>query len=141
MQSTLSQVLLVATLIMCGCGGNSSEPPKPDVLRTSVTSPSGYEVTYTPQPDPIPLNDHFSIEVTVVAPDRSVDLKDLSINVDAGMPSHGHGINTAPNVQASGDGRFKIDGLLFHMPGEWELYVDVILGPVRERATFPLTMN
>lgn len=141
MNGTFLQAILVVTLITCGCGGDYSDVRKPEFLRTTVTSPSGYEVTYMPQPDPIPLNDHFSIEVTIVAPDRSVALKDLSIKVDAGMPSHGHGINTAPNVSSIGEGRFRIDGLLFHMPGEWELYVDVIRDEVRERATFPLMMK
>ena len=56
------------------------------------------------------------------------------------MPAHGHGINTAPTVNSHGDGKFTVDGLLFHMKGDWELYVDILDGPVRERATFPISL-
>ena len=37
------------------------------------------------------------------------------------MPAHQHGLNYAPEVSALGDGTFRVDGLLFHMPGLWEL--------------------
>ncbi|OQX16262.1 MAG: hypothetical protein BWK73_04405 [Thiothrix lacustris] len=47
---------------------------------------------------------------------------DLVIAVDGGMPSHGHGLPTAPQAVPTGkSGEFRIDGLKYSMPGEWVL--------------------
>ncbi|SDZ75912.1 hypothetical protein SAMN05660964_00162 [Thiothrix caldifontis] len=47
---------------------------------------------------------------------------DLLIAVDGGMPSHGHGLPTAPQAIPTGKpGEFRIDGLKYSMPGEWVL--------------------
>jgi hypothetical protein len=58
---------------------------------------------------------------------------DVELSVDAAMPEHGHGMNRVPRIEA-GDGHFRAEGLLFHMPGKWELYFDVTQGAVTERA-------
>ena len=59
---------------------------------------------------------------------------DIELSVDAAMPEHGHGMNRVPSVAALGDGRFRAEGLLFHMPGRWEIYFDVTRGAITERA-------
>ena len=47
------------------------------------------------------------------------------VRVDATMPEHKHGMNYAPTVQGGGNGRYRVEGLLFHMPGSWEVAFDV----------------
>ena len=59
---------------------------------------------------------------------------DVGLAVDAAMPEHGHGMNRVPKVAPRPDGGFHAEGLLFHMPGRWELYFDVTQGAVTERA-------
>jgi hypothetical protein len=48
--------------------------------------------------------------------------------VDATMPEHRHGMNYAPSLQALGDGRWRAEGLLWHMSGRWELRFELGLG-------------
>jgi hypothetical protein len=73
--------------------------------------------------DEIPLAQPFSILITVC------DNTDVSeMRVDALMPAHQHGLNYTPKVTALGDGVFRVDNMLFHMPGLWELQVDVGFG-------------
>ena len=43
--------------------------------------------------------------------------------VDAIMPAHQHGMNYEPEVAATGEGRFAVSGMLFHMPGTWRVRV------------------
>ncbi|WP_020394838.1 FixH family protein [Thiolinea disciformis] len=44
------------------------------------------------------------------------------IAVDGGMPAHGHGLPTAPQVTLVNDqGVYKIEGLKFNMTGAWLL--------------------
>lgn len=107
---------------------------------TEARSSQGtYRVHYTPNPDPIPLNEHFEIEVRVESNHGNTVPKRIEIRAD--MPAHGHGINTEPSIQDNGDGTYSVKGLLFHMKGDWELYVDIIDGPLRESAIFPITLE
>ena len=66
---------------------------------------------------------------------------DLTVAVDARMPAHQHGMKQVPSVHPLGDGRFRVEGMLLHMTGHWELYVDVTSGAVTERAQWDLTLE
>jgi hypothetical protein len=41
------------------------------------------------------------------------------------MPEHRHGMNYRPTVVKGGDGVYVAEGMLFHMPGRWQLLFDV----------------
>jgi cytochrome c peroxidase len=57
------------------------------------------------------------------------------------MPSHGHGLPTRPEVTAHLDeGRYRIEGLRFNMPGDWTLVVEVEAPPIRDRMQFLLRL-
>jgi hypothetical protein len=43
------------------------------------------------------------------------------VDVDAVMPAHGHGMNYRAEVRQVEAGYFVAEGLLFHMPGHWEI--------------------
>jgi hypothetical protein len=45
--------------------------------------------------------------------------------VDATMPEHRHGMNYRPTIQPLDGGRWRADGLIWHMSGRWELALDV----------------
>jgi hypothetical protein len=62
------------------------------------------------------------------------------VAVSAFMPDHGHGTNLDPVTEELGGGRYRADGVLLHMPGYWELHVDVIRGGLASRATFELDL-
>ena len=46
--------------------------------------------------------------------------------VNATMPAHGHGMNYRPKVSQVTPGLFEAQGLLFHMPGSWQLSIEVL---------------
>ena len=49
-------------------------------------------------------------------------VRGAKITVDGGMPEHNHGLPTAPTVSADlGDGRYRVEGVKFSMPGRWVL--------------------
>ena len=48
-----------------------------------------------------------------------------SVRVDAGMPEHRHGMNYRPTLTALGAGRYRAEGMMFHMPGRWELVFEL----------------
>ena len=74
------------------------------------------------KPEPISVAKHFALEIAVCSKSSVVP---ESIKVDAHMPEHRHGMNYAPEVKAIGPGRWRAEGLMFHMPGKWELVFEV----------------
>ncbi len=92
-------------------------------------------LSFAAQPSPIPLNQPFALQMAVCAskPDR--------IAVDATMPAHRHGMNYRAVVTPLAPGEFRAEGLLFHMPGEWEIVFDLYYGERRERLTHRVTLR
>ena len=112
------------------------DPTSDSRIRTSSSASGDFTVTLTELPATVPSNELFAFGVTLVAAD-GIDPAELEILVDAGMPQHAHGMTVRPTAQRErGNGRYEVDGMLLHMPGSWELYVDVIDGPYTERVTF-----
>lgn len=78
-----------------------------------------YAIAFLTRPAKIAVGRHFSVEFAVCAKgDRPAP---QSVQVDATMPEHKHGMNYAPNITKTGPDRYRADGLMFHMPGRWEL--------------------
>jgi len=130
--------------VCCGCGSDPTpRAPAPNVPAPLTANSDGgqFSVTIAPKPNPIPLNEHFAVEVAIAASAPRTAADEIRVSVDASMPAHGHGLNTAPEVKELGANRFLAEGMLFHMAGAWELYVDIYRGPVRERAVFPIAMR
>jgi len=131
---------------IAACSTQSSPTPalppppalhKASAAREGLTDGGSFRITWRPVPDPPPLNELFSVDVAVTgASDRTEPHVVDAVDVDAGMPGHGHGMNTRPITTPLGDGRYSAAGLLFHMPGEWELVVKVTSGELTEVARF-----
>ena len=62
----------------------------------------------------------FSVQIKVC---DHVDV--IKLDVDAIMPAHQHGLNYTPTIVDVGDGVYRVDGMLFHMPGIWEIRVNL----------------
>ena len=91
-----------------------------------------YLVAFRPEPLRIEVGQPFSLLFNVCA--KSNTPGEL-LAVDAQMPDHKHGMNYRPTIVPGGDGRYRVDGLVFHMPGHWELSIDVRAGEESERLT------
>ena len=124
--------LIYGLMIMgaCSCGQGADQEPS---VFSGVSTKGLFEVELRTSPDPIPLNQPFELDVIVSsegAPPRS----DVSwtLRVEGWMPGHGHGMLRQPEVDDLGDGRYRVRGMLFHMPGLWELRVLVIETRIEE---------
>jgi sugar lactone lactonase YvrE len=110
-----------------GAGGpedRGAPPGGPSPGTAEACSNGGtYGVRVRSTPDPLPLNEYFSLEVEVRRGCGSdgAPAADVGLVVDAWMPEHGHGMTTLPQVSREAGGGFRVSGLLFHMPGRWEL--------------------
>jgi len=113
--ATLSVVALVATT---GC---MSPPTNLDVSLSRPTVDKKYVVTLQPPATQAAINQLHSWQVRVASP-AGVPVTNARIAVDGGMPQHGHGLPTRPQVtQELTDGTYLIEGMKFSMTGWWEI--------------------
>ena len=80
------------------------------------------------EPAPIAVGAHFSIRFHLCGP--TVD----RVKVRGWMPDHRHGMNYRPEVTLDGLSG-TAEGLMFHMPGRWQLILDVRGAAGRETLT------
>jgi len=141
LQLAVGAALAVAGMALWGCGDDHELHNHPDGSsaaapgegpREGTTDDGRFVARYQPTPDPIPFNEHFELTVEIEGWQPGV-----SLALDFVMPSHGHGMTTTPGVEHLGEGLFSVVGLLLHMTGAWELYVDLTEGGVRERIVLP----
>ena len=78
-----------------------------------VSNDGAWLVRWRTEPSEIPLNAPFHVEVQVLPADGSHPPEELSLEVDAAMPHHRHGMNRLPRMLAKGDGSFRAEGMLF----------------------------
>jgi hypothetical protein len=81
-----------------------------------------YMLALRPDPLRMEVGQPFSLVMNVCT--KGGEPAEL-VGVDATMPEHKHGMNYAATIRAGRDGRYRVDGLLFHMPGSWEVAFDV----------------
>ncbi len=136
----------------------TGHPGSPEVCRASIVSNGGrYRVCATTLPDPVPQNAPFAMNVAVYENSAHGALaRNVILDVDATMPEHHHGMTLTPQVRAidgpavqellpghgaMGNGRFEVRGMLFHMPGRWEIHFDITHGAITERAQLDVELD
>jgi hypothetical protein len=138
----LAAPLVVVLGGLAAWGMNMVAPPPADLdlARTQQSENGTFTATIEPGAGPIAINQMHSWTIDVDMADGA-PVEVAAITVDGGMPQHGHGLPTAPQVtQSLGDGRFAVEGMKFNMPGWWVVKVHVTTPAGEDTATFNLTL-
>ena len=97
-------------------------------------------VRYESSLQPVEINKMHSWLLRVETADGR-PVEDATIEVDGGMPEHDHGLPTQPRVTAElGGGSYRVDGLRFHMRGDWELVFTIRHGKHTSTVVVSLTL-
>jgi hypothetical protein len=88
--------------------------------KNRLTDTGMYRV-YTHPPSRIDMNRYQTWGIYIEdAAGNALDGVSLKVNAD--MPAHGHGLLSNPQIKpGSAPGRYRVEGLRFHMPGYWEI--------------------
>ncbi len=111
-------------------------------MRAGVTQAGNFFVHFTPDPDPIPVNEPFELDVWVKQAKDRAPVLDASVYIEAWMPEHAHGMHLVPRVIArDADGRYRLRGMLFHMPGRWQITIDIVRAHLAEGIRFDMVIE
>jgi hypothetical protein len=142
---TLAIASVVLILIVAAFGlmmHHMSDVPADLDLATTRRSEQGfYQLRYTSGDTAIPLNQLHSWRLHIKTPDGQ-PVNDAIVSVDGGMPQHGHGLPTQPQVtQNLGNGEYLVEGMKFQMSGWWVVDVTVDAHGQRDTVRFNLLVQ
>ena len=127
--STLS---LLALMGVAGCA-------TPSNLDLSLTHPSvdkKFVVALQPPATPPAINQMHSWQIKLSSP-SGAPIRHARISVDGGMPQHGRGLPTRPQVtQELADGTYLLEGMKFSMTGWWEIKLAIQSAEGSDKVTF-----
>ncbi len=105
----------------------------------AVDDTGRYALEIAPSLNPLVINRMHHWDITLR--DRTGSpVSAAAVSVEGGMPVHDHGLPTVPKAVELGDGRYRISGLRFHMPGDWVLILTIDDGMHRDRVTVRFTL-
>lgn len=129
-------------VVGAGSAARMMAPPPADLdLALSKTTDNGlYVASLAADVSPIPVGAIHTWTVKITTPDGT-PVDTAAIAIDGGMPQHGHGLPTKPEVTADlGEGSHMIEGMKFNMDGWWTLTVSIDGAQGADTATFNLVL-
>jgi hypothetical protein len=133
-------ILLAAGLSFVVLSGAGQQPAERDYSTTRLSEKGMYKVSFQAAADSIPVNKVHSWRLHV-EDSAGHPVPDASITVDGGMPEHGHGLPTKPQVtQNLGNGDYVAEGMKFQMRGWWVVRFAVTSGDTTDTVTFNLQL-
>jgi len=120
---------------------NQSNVPDSGLTQSGTTENSNFRVIIAPESADFSRNILHAWIVTVQdAANQPID--GATITIKGGMPMHDHGLASLPTPgQGLGDGKYRIDGLRFHMAGLWKLDVTIDTGSLTDTAHFTINFK
>lgn len=112
----------------------------PEGLQSVATNLGTFRVHHRSDPATIERGKPFRLQAWITREGSREIVPWAELSVDADMPEHLHGMNRVPTVTRQQDGSFLVEGMLFHMPGRWDLYFDVHEAAIVERAQVALDL-
>lgn len=111
-----------------------------DPIFELQSRPAGLQVHIESEQSPLRVNQmhRWRIQVT---DEQGAAVDGLAIEVEGGMPAHDHGLPTQPQVRAAEQpGLYWLEGMRFHMGGEWRLGLVLLHEGRRYRVAFELEL-
>lgn len=139
MTRTIASSLLF--LLAAATSACSTTPPKLDLSLTQLSAAKKFVVALQP-PSPAPaINQMHSWQVRLASPSGQ-PITHAYIEVDGGMPQHGHGLPTHPQVTKElVDGTYLLEGMKFSMTGWWEIRLTIQTSEGADKVTFNTVVN
>jgi cytochrome c peroxidase len=113
MEERRAAFLFLAAL---GLSASACEPPIKGARLESARYALAYKLS------DVAVSRHFTMDVGACAKNGPAP---ENLKVDAQMPEHRHGMNYRPAVQRVAAGQWRVEGLMFHMPGRWQLQFEL----------------
>jgi hypothetical protein len=121
--------------------GNQPTPSNLDTSTSQLSDAGLFQISWSSDSDVPPLNQIHIWTLHVETADGQ-PVEGATILVDGGMPQHGHGLPTSPEVTEDlGNGDYRVEGMKFQMPGFWEVRFNINADGQSDTITFNLILK
>jgi hypothetical protein len=135
----IRSILSALVFVLIGVGVASAA--EHDLSTTQLSEAHLFRVSFRSAVEPPPINRLHQWVVHVETPDGH-PVEQARIEIDGGMPEHGHGLPTQPQMGRNlGHGDYEIEGMKFQMSGWWVVNFHIIEGDRSDRVTFNLALK
>lgn len=137
----IARVVFLSAILspLAACMLFARAPQDLDYSRTQASAAGVYRASIQPVGDSIPRNRLHSWTVTL-ATATGIPVDSARIEVDGGMPQHGHGLPTRPRARQVAAGEYLVEGMRFNMGGWWVLKLRVEQGGASDSVVFNLKL-
>ena len=109
---------------------------------TAESANGAFSVTLQSVESEFALNEFRIWHLTVIDRQSGEAITPARVTVGGGMPMHGHGLPSQPQVtEYLGDGRYQIEGLKFNMLGKWVLEFEIITKQAADTVRFEFLLD
>jgi hypothetical protein len=139
-RATATLLTIASAGLLTGCMLFAKPPSDLDYSRTRVSEGGRYRATIHPQGDSIPQGklQRWTLHLETAA---GTPVDSARMTVDGGMPQHGHGLPTKPQVtRVLGNGDHLVEGMKFNMGGWWVVKFGVDAAAGRDSVVFNLKL-
>jgi hypothetical protein len=139
-RSMPAMLTIFAAGLLTSCMLFAKPPADLDYSRTRTSEAGHYRATIRPQGDSIPKGklQRWTLHLETVA---GAPVDSATVTVDGGMPQHGHGLPTKPQVtRVLGNGDHLVEGMKFNMGGWWVVKFGVDAAAGRDSVVFNLKL-
>ncbi len=121
--------------------GDQPAPTSLDMSNSRLSDNGLYRVSWASDPSSPPLNQIHAWTIHIETAEGQ-PVAGAEVSVSGGMPQHGHGLPTNPQVtQDLGNGDYLVEGMKFQMPGWWEVRFDITAAGQNDTIIFNLTLK
>lgn len=138
MKTSTARCMAAMILGALGMAAAAEEPA--DVADRWTSERGKYVVSFSSSIDPMPINKMF--EWTLHVEDANGEPVDgARFAIAGGMPEHNHGLPTSPRVTEDlGNGDYRLQGIRFHMKGNWQFIISIFEGAQADRVVIDLQL-
>ena len=136
MYSKIASSLSLLALALAVTAACAAPPTDLDLSLTRPTVERKFVVALEPPATPAAINQIHSWQIKLTTP-AGLPITHAQIAVDGGMPQHGHGLPTRPQVTRElADGTYLLEGMKFSMTGWWEIKLAIQSTEGSDKVTF-----
>lgn len=117
-----------------------NKPKKLDTKPIQISRNQQYIAYFSGENSTIPLNKIHTWEFVITDIAGHVD-PDIQVKIKGDMPGHNHGLPTSPKlVHTEQEGRYKVKGMKFQMPGWWVITFNVEKDGQKDQLVFNIDL-
>lgn len=137
-------LLVLTTLTACDAPDNSSKNVASESVfeLSSASKNQHFVVTVSTEDQTQPPVGRFHTWLVTITDAQSRPVYPAVVSIGGGMPSHGHGLPTQPQItKYLGQGIYRLEGVKFNMSGAWAIKFRIATQQLQDTVEFDFNVS